>query len=66
MPSETSTSRIRADAISRAPGSDCLTGARIADDLKALLGRRGEAARRLADLVDPAAIILYLVASGGS
>ena len=38
----------------------------VADDLTALLARRGDAARALADLIDPAVNTLYLVGSGGS
>ncbi|MGA3354332.1 MAG: SIS domain-containing protein, partial [Acidimicrobiales bacterium] len=66
MFSEFTTASIRADAIAAARASDYFTGARIADDLKALLARRGEAARALADLVDPAVSTIYLVGSGGS
>ncbi len=66
MPSEHSTAAIRAEAVTRAAASDYFTGARIADDLETLLQRRGDAARALADLVDPSLNTLYLVGSGGS
>jgi fructoselysine-6-P-deglycase FrlB-like protein len=61
-----SPTRIRADALRDAAGSDYFTGARIAEDLPALLERRGAAARSLADLIDPEVNTLYLVGSGGS
>src|ERR1700690_2187686 len=61
-----SPTQIGADALRDAAGSDYFTGARIAEDLSALLERRGAAARSLADLIDPEVNTLYLVGSGGS
>ena len=66
MSSRFSALQVRSDALREAATSDYFTGAGIAKDLKELLSRRGNAARALADLVDPAQNTLYLVGSGGS